>query len=95
MSNVDVDIYMNNFIRFFEKNPDDLKSLIGDTDKKIFYEKVKLQIEENLKTGEGIELTQKQIIQICVEINETKNKSLDVKVSEIFITTKYGKIFLN
>lgn len=95
MGNVDVEIYMNNFIRFFEKNPEDLKSLIGNTDKQIFFEKVKTQIEKNLEIGDGLELTQKQILEICVDINQKQSKVLETKVFENFINTKYGKIFLN
>lgn len=95
MSNVDVEIYVNNLTRFFDKNPEDLKSLIGNTDKDIFYEKIKDQAQKNLESGEHIELTQKQIIDICVEINKSQTKGLETKVSEIFINTKYGKIFLN
>lgn len=95
MSKVDLDIYMNNFIRFFDNNPKDLKDLIGDFDKQVFYERVRIQALRNLDNGEFIELTQKQILDICVDIHKTKTKSLEIKVSEIFIDTKYGKIFLN
>lgn len=95
MSKVDVDIYMNNFIRFFDNNPKDLRDLIGDEDKNTFYEKVRIQALRNLDTGEYVELTQKQILEICVEIHKSKSKTLEIKVAEIFINTKYGKIFLN
>ena len=30
MGNVDIEIYMNNFVGFFKKNPDQLKILIGE-----------------------------------------------------------------
>ena len=32
MGNVEVEIYMTNFVGFFKKNPDQLKILIGDFD---------------------------------------------------------------
>ena len=32
-NNVDCEIYISGFITFFEKNPEDLKNLIGEMDK--------------------------------------------------------------
>ena len=95
MEKVDVDIYMNNFIRFFDNNPKDLKDLIGNEDKTVFYEKVRIQALRNLDRGEYVELTQKQILDICVDIHKSKSKALEVKIEQIFVNTKYGKIFLN
>ena len=39
MKNVDVEIYLNQFISFFDKNPNDLIDLIGDINKGVFYKK--------------------------------------------------------
>lgn len=41
MGNVEIEIYMTNFVGFFKKNPDQLKILIGDFDGEKFYEKVR------------------------------------------------------
>ena len=49
MKNVDVEIYLNQLISFFEKNPNDLMDLIGDTHKETFYQKVKEQCEKNVE----------------------------------------------
>ena len=48
MGNVDVDIYVNQFISFFDKNPEELKILIGDVDKNEFYLKVTEQCYVNV-----------------------------------------------
>ena len=54
MKNVDVEIYINQFINFFNNNPNDLIELIGDVLKEDFYEKVKQKSYENLKNGVDI-----------------------------------------
>ena len=41
MGDVDVDIYINQLISFFNKNPNDLIDLIGDLLKESFYKKVR------------------------------------------------------
>jgi len=66
MKNVDVEIYINQFITFFNNNPNDLIELIGDVLKDDFYDRVKQQSLDNLNNGEDVTLTQKQIISIVV-----------------------------
>jgi len=41
MNNVDAEIYLNNLLGFFEKNPNDLIDLIGEMNKAAFYKKLK------------------------------------------------------
>jgi len=70
--NVDVEIYMNNFIKFFRENPDDLFTLIPKGKEDEFYRKVKLMSLENTQKGDDPSLTQKQILEICVVVNGMK-----------------------
>lgn len=93
--NIDVEIYIKNFVNFFESNPNELIELIGDELKEVFYDKVKEQCYKNLDNGEEITLTQKQLIDIVVNIKKGKP---DVKVlltNGVFQQTKYGLISLN
>jgi hypothetical protein len=97
-TNVDCEIYLSNFIGFFDKNPNDLIALIGQhMDKSKFYEKVRTQVYSNHENGDEITLTQKQIIDILVSLhNQNKIKNYDLnKVKIPFLETKYGKLFLN
>jgi hypothetical protein len=94
MQNVDIEIYMNQFINFFENNPNDLIELIGDTLKETFYEKVRMRCIENYEKGSEISLTKDQMVLIVVEI-KGKGKRDIVKLSKIIESTKYGDIYLN
>jgi hypothetical protein len=94
MQNVDIEIYMNQFINFFENNPNDLIELIGDTLKETFYEKVRMRCIENYEKGSEISLTKDQMMLIVVEI-KGKGKRDIVKLSKIIESTKYGDIYLN
>ena len=96
MSNVDVDIYVNQLITFFDKNPNDLVDLIGDLLKESFYEKVREQCVKNSEIGDEVSLTQKQIIDIVVELKKVKLIEYDKsKLYSIVQETKFGSIFLN
>jgi hypothetical protein len=96
MGNVDVDIYVNQLITFFDKNPNDLIDLIGDLLRESFYEKVREQCVKNSKIGDEVSLTQKQIIDIVVELKKVKLIEYDkTKLYSIVQETKFGSIFLN
>jgi hypothetical protein len=96
MSNVDVDIYVNQLITFFDKNPNDLIDLIGNLLKESFYEKVREQCVKNSEIGDEVSLTQKQIIDIVVELKKVKSIDYDkTKLYSIVQETKFGSIFLN
>lgn len=96
MSKLDVDIYMNNIIKFFDNNPNDLKTLIGDLDKKLFYDKVREQAVKNDNGGEGIELTQRQFADIIAKMfgKDKKGKETEENVN-LFFKTKYGSFCMN
>jgi len=73
--NVDVEIYMVNFKGFFDKNPEQLKQLIGKIDSEKFFEGVRGIVEENSKEdGKPLEPTRNQLIKLILDLNgETKN----------------------
>jgi hypothetical protein len=93
MKNIDIEIYISNLISFFENNPNDLITLIGDLQKDEFYKKLREQSERNLKEGNDIVLSKEQIVNIVVELKipDIKDKNID----KIIHKTKFGNIILN
>jgi len=91
--NVDVEIYMSNVIKFFKENPNDLLSLIPESKKNNFFDKVRKLSTLNVDKGDDASLTRQQLIDICLEINE-KPKEI-AKTSNIIIPTIYGEYCLN
>jgi thioredoxin-related protein len=73
MRNLDIDIYMNNFKGFFDKNPEQLTHLIGSIDSDKFFDGVRSIVEENSKDEErALEPTRKQLIDLIVKLNGNK-----------------------
>ena len=73
MRNLDIDIYMNNFKGFFDKNPEQLTQLIGSIDSDKFFDGVRSIVEENAKDEEkSLEPTRKQLIDLIVKLNGNK-----------------------
>ena len=97
MNNLDVEIYMNQFVTFFENNPNDLLELIGDSNRESFYDLVKEQCEKNLSSGDEVSLTQHQIIEIVVKLKKVdlKTHQMVVIVDKVFQSTSFGMIGLN
>ena len=91
MENVDVKIYLNNFFNFFDQNPNELRNLIGTSSKKKFYNEVEKLVYKNAKEGEEFEITQNQIIDIIVMLNDFQA----YQFRKSFVDTKFGEIFLN
>jgi len=93
MKNVDIEIYISNLITFFENNPNDLLTLIGDLQKDEFYKKLREQSEKNLEEGKDIVLSREQIINIVVDLKipDMKYNKLDKVIQK----TKFGDIILN
>lgn len=96
MKNVDVEIYLKQLINFFENNPNDLMTLIGDLQKDDFYKKLRERCEKNLEEGKDLVLTREQIINVVVELKipeivDQKNQYLD----KIIQKTTFGEIILN
>ena len=95
-NNVDAEIYLNNLIGFFEKNPNDLIDLIGEMRKETFYEELRKTVYKNADKGEEIQLTQKQLIDIVVGMYDDATKKGEViEVQVPVIKTNYGIIWLN
>jgi hypothetical protein len=91
--NIDVEIYLKNFISFFDNNPNDLIDLLGDELKEVFYQKVREQCYKNYENDEEITLTQKQLIDIVVSMKKVKNNT--VLTNGVFMETQFGLISLN
>jgi hypothetical protein len=96
---VDVEIYMNNILKFFGNNPKDLKNLVPENKKEEFFSKIREVATNNYEKGEDVSLTNDQLIEICVVINGKKitdKKKKDIqKLESYFIETKFGLICLN
>lgn len=93
--NVDVEIYMNNIIKFFRENPKDLVNLVPKEKEQDLYRKIKEIAYKNYERGEDIILTQSQIMKICDEINgSSKNFGVE-NINKVFYETIFGKICLN
>ena len=96
--NVDVEIYMNNIVKFFKSNPKDLLNLIPKEREEDFYDKIREVAIENSDKGEDAPLTQKQMIDICVVLNgktPKEDKVVEEKLESYIMGTKFGPIFLN
>jgi hypothetical protein len=96
--NVDVEIYMNNIVKFFKSNPNDLLNLIPKDKEDEFYEKIREVASKNAENGEDAPLTQKQMIEICVVLNGKtvkEDKKIEEKLESYMLDTKFGIIFLN
>jgi hypothetical protein len=96
MNILDVEIYIKQFIDFFEKNPNDLIDLIGDSLKEEFYSEAKEQSTKNYNDGNDVTLTRQQLIDIVVKLKKThQNNTSEKVINKIFQNTKYGLIYLN
>ena len=91
--NVDVEIYMSEFVRFFKENPDDLINLIGKAKQEDFFNGVRQLAEKNWEEGNDIQLTQKQMIEICAELNG--KPIVDKKIKAVMVKTNFGFYSLN
>ena len=96
MSKIYIDIYVSQIIKFFESNPNELMLLIGDIDKELFYEHLKLDIVKNDDEKGDPTLTRQQMIDIVVKLHGgTKIDIEKDKIDNLFIFTNYGEICLN
>jgi hypothetical protein len=96
MKNIDVEIYLNQLISFFEKNPNDLTELIGTSMKDIFFDKVREACSENVENGDEVTLTNQQLIDIVLDIKGVKGTKEELEViNKIFVKNKFGTFCLN
>jgi hypothetical protein len=91
--NIDVQIYISQIKTFFDENPNELISLIGDTNPEKFFIEMEKTALMNYEKGEDVQLTQKQMLEILVELNMEERMVIDTltPISE----TKFGTIYLN
>ena len=90
---VDFDIYMNNIVKFFKENPKDLFNLIPKDKEEEFYVKIREVAFDNIENGKEVSLTQKQLIDVCRELNQ---KPIETKeLFAPFFKTKFGLVCLN
>jgi hypothetical protein len=89
---------MNNIVKFFKSNPNDLLNLIPKDKEDEFYEKIREVASKNAENGEDAPLTQKQMIEICVVLNGKtvkEDKKIEEKLESYMLDTKFGIIYLN
>jgi len=98
MKNLDVDLYITQFRGFFDKNPNELMSLIGDVLAEEFFKKVEEQCYKNLEKGDEVSVTRQQLIDIIVDLKSEESqfeKDLNKSIKKVFEHTKFGDICLN
>jgi hypothetical protein len=94
-NNVDCEVYISGFINFFEKNPRDLKNLIGEMDKEKFFMEVRIVVYQNFDKGDELTLTQKQLLDILVRLHGKEKKIKEIEVMVPIFKTKWGQFILN
>jgi hypothetical protein len=99
---VDVEIYMNNIVKFFRENPNDLLNLVPKTKEEEFYSKLREVAFQNYENGEEVNLTREQIIEICANIHgktkkvrEKKEPIKSLTIDEILKHPKYQELSLD
>lgn len=96
---VDVEIYLSQLFKFFNENPNELNNLVPQNQKDEFFKKCREVVMINLEKGDELSLTKKQLIDICVEINqkkeEPKDESFDFKAKGLFQKAPIGFFCLN
>lgn len=68
--NVDIEIYLSQLYKFFKDNPNDLASLVPEYKREVFFDRCRKICIENSEKGDEISLTKKQLLNICVELNQ-------------------------
>ena len=95
MSNVDIEIYFSQFKTFFLENPTELIKLIGKASERDFFNEVYNTIHHNHNSGDELQLTHKQIMDIVIKLNKIIEVDNSYSDSKIFQKTEFGLICLN
>jgi len=98
MKNLEVDLYITQFRGFFDKNPNELMSLIGEVLAEDFFKRVEEQCYKNLENGNEVSVTRQQLIDIIVDLKSDESefeKDLNKSIKKVFEHTKFGDICLN
>ena len=92
---VDIDIYMTQFKGFFDKNPEQLKMLVGDVNPEKFFDGIRSIVEENSqKEDSPLEPTRKQILTLIVDLNGGTKETVEKRLIP-FMEHHMGSICLN
>jgi hypothetical protein len=92
---IDIDIYMTQFKGFFDKNPQQLRMLIGDVNPEKFFDGIRTIVEENSKKKDSpLEPTRKQILTLIVDLNGGTKEIVEKKLIP-FMKHHMGSICLN
>ena len=84
--NVDVEVYLSGIFKFFKENPKDLLSLVPKEKENEFYSLIRKYSFENYEKGDDYVLTRNQILEICVQLNESHRQNGEIippKLNEI------------
>lgn len=96
MKNIEVDIYLNQLVSFFDKNPNDLIDLIGESHKDKFFDKVRKVCLQNVENGDDVTLTNQQLIDIVLEVKGVGMTKEEFEViNKVFEKNKFGTFCLN
>ena len=96
MKNIEVDIYLNQLVSFFDKNPNDLIDLIGESHKDKFFDKVREVCLQNVENGDDVTLTNQQLIDIVLEVKGVGMTKEEFEViNKVFEMNKFGTFCLN
>ena len=97
MDNIDAQIYYKKIVDFFENNPSQLHTLIGDKDKNLFYLKIKNKIQENSTKSSEFELSKTEMANLIFELfQETKPKPIKkIEIDAKLVETNFGYFSLN
>ncbi len=88
--NIDIEIYIKKIIDFFETNPNDLSTLIGEINKERFYLEIKNKILDNAQKTKDFEITRNQMIDIVVTLTGKTKKQVNTIPS-----SEFGPIYYN
>jgi hypothetical protein len=92
---VDIDIYMTQFKGFFDKNPEQLKLLIGDVNPEKFFDGIRTIVVGNSKKEDSpLEPTRKQILTLIVDLNGGTKENVEKRLIP-FMNHHMGSICLN
>ena len=96
MKNIEVDIYLNQLITFFDKNPNDLIDLIGESHKDKFFDKIREICLQNVENGDDVTLTNQQLIDVVLEVKGVGMTKEEFEViNKVFEKNKFGTFCLN
>lgn len=98
MKNLDIDLYIAQFKSFFEQNPNELMTLIGDVLAEDFFKRVEEQCYKNIENGDEVSVTRQQLIDIVIDLKSGETdfeKDYRKSITKVFEHTKFGDICLN